>query len=173
MVADIEDITQRTGNFKSFGVFVKMLASSLSESSDAVVLDLLTYDDLLRLKERQSKQPLSEAELAASLSSKCKDGFLLNTRRSQGQQAISHHELCTRIRQVRTSESLSEYLRVHYPLPLSYQEEKDPQMLKKTIQRLRNEIVTLRQQQHNADTSLLEKLKQENQSLREKATYWH
>ncbi len=44
---DIEDVTRKTGNFKRFGVFVKMLVSALESSSDAVHLDLLTYADLV------------------------------------------------------------------------------------------------------------------------------
>ena len=45
--SDIEDVTRKTGNFKRFGVFVKMLVSALENSSDAVHLDLLTYADLV------------------------------------------------------------------------------------------------------------------------------
>ncbi len=40
-------MTRKTGNFKRFGVFVKMLVSALESSSDAVHLDLLTYADLV------------------------------------------------------------------------------------------------------------------------------
>jgi coiled-coil domain-containing protein 61 len=38
----IEEITQKTGNAKKFNVFVKMLFSSISGSSDHVFLDILT-----------------------------------------------------------------------------------------------------------------------------------
>ena len=38
----IEEITQKTGNFKKFGVFVKMLLSSITKASDSVFLDILT-----------------------------------------------------------------------------------------------------------------------------------
>ena len=46
--ADSEDVTRKTGNFKRFNVFVKMLVSALENSSDSVYLDLLTYADLVR-----------------------------------------------------------------------------------------------------------------------------
>lgn len=45
---DIEEITQKTGNYKRFSVFVKMLASALLQQSDSVFVDLLTYSDLVR-----------------------------------------------------------------------------------------------------------------------------
>merc|ERR1712070_1342405 len=51
----IEEITHKTGNFKKFPVFLKMLSSSLTQESDSVFIDLLTYDDLEMLKNRKSK----------------------------------------------------------------------------------------------------------------------
>lgn len=45
-LADIEDITAKTGNFKKFHVFVKMLLSAIKHASDSVFMDLLTYQDL-------------------------------------------------------------------------------------------------------------------------------
>ncbi|KAJ3185961.1 Coiled-coil domain-containing protein 61 [Gaertneriomyces sp. JEL0708] len=44
--AGIEEITTKTGNFKRFTVFVEMLLSSFSKSSQTVHLDFLTIDDL-------------------------------------------------------------------------------------------------------------------------------
>ncbi|KAG6923310.1 coiled-coil domain containing 61 [Chelydra serpentina] len=41
--AFIEDLTHKTGNFKQFGIFCSMLESALSQSSESVTLDLLTY----------------------------------------------------------------------------------------------------------------------------------
>jgi len=45
--ADIEDITHKTGNHKRFPVFVEMLLSAISQRSDSVYVDLLTYSDLV------------------------------------------------------------------------------------------------------------------------------
>lgn len=45
---DIEEITQKTGNYKKFGVFVKMLLTALARDSDSVFIDLLTNSDLVR-----------------------------------------------------------------------------------------------------------------------------
>lgn len=46
--ADIEEITHKTGNYKKFGVFVKMLLTALARDSDSVFIDLLTNSDLVR-----------------------------------------------------------------------------------------------------------------------------
>jgi hypothetical protein len=50
--ADIEEITRKTGNFKTFTVFVKMLRSAILQESDSVFVDLLTYQDLEMLKNK-------------------------------------------------------------------------------------------------------------------------
>ena len=39
----LEDVTTKTGNFKKFTVFVKMLLNSLENASESVFCDLLTY----------------------------------------------------------------------------------------------------------------------------------
>uniref|UniRef100_A0A8C5TGF6 Uncharacterized protein n=1 Tax=Malurus cyaneus samueli TaxID=2593467 RepID=A0A8C5TGF6_9PASS len=44
--AIIEDLTRKTGNFKQFGIFCSMLESALTQSSESVSLELLTYSDL-------------------------------------------------------------------------------------------------------------------------------
>ena len=51
----VEEITQKTGNFKKFPIFVKMLLSSISKNSDSVFLDILTSQDLEMLKARKQK----------------------------------------------------------------------------------------------------------------------
>ena len=56
-MADIEEITKKTGNYKKFGVFLKMLATSLTQESDSVFIDLLTYSDLEMLKNRKARKP--------------------------------------------------------------------------------------------------------------------
>ena len=40
----VEDITAKTGNYKKYPVFAKMLAQAVSEESDSVFVDLLTYN---------------------------------------------------------------------------------------------------------------------------------
>lgn len=50
----IEDITAKTGNYKKFTVFVKMLLSAVKQQSESVFVDLLTYQDLEQLKVKKS-----------------------------------------------------------------------------------------------------------------------
>jgi len=54
----VEEVTQKTGNFKKFDTFVKMLKSSLTHGSDTVFADLLTYSDLEMLRSKQTRKPL-------------------------------------------------------------------------------------------------------------------
>ena len=49
----IEDITKQTGNMKRFPIFVQMLLSAISQSSETVFIDLLTYADLEKYKSRR------------------------------------------------------------------------------------------------------------------------
>lgn len=49
----IEDITSKTGSFKKFGVFVRMLQSAVLQQSDSVFVDLLTCQDLELLKAKK------------------------------------------------------------------------------------------------------------------------
>ena len=49
-ISDIEELTRKTGNFKQFSIFLNMLESAITKSSDSVALDLLTYTDLESLR---------------------------------------------------------------------------------------------------------------------------
>lgn len=46
-------MTLKTGNFKKFSLFIKMLSTALNKQSDTVFIDLLTYADLEALKQRK------------------------------------------------------------------------------------------------------------------------
>lgn len=52
-VSYIEEITHKTGNYKKFNVFMKMLNTALDNCSESVFVDLLTYQDLEMLKNRK------------------------------------------------------------------------------------------------------------------------
>ena len=45
----VETMTGKTGSFKAFDVFVKMLQGALWQQSDTVFVDLLTFADLVRI----------------------------------------------------------------------------------------------------------------------------
>ncbi|KAL8219847.1 UNVERIFIED_CONTAM: hypothetical protein K2H54_034887 [Gekko kuhli] len=70
--AFIEDLTHKTGNFKQFGIFCSMLESALTQSSESVTLDLLTYSDLESLRSRKTGvgPRLTSAAKGSPLSSK-------------------------------------------------------------------------------------------------------
>jgi hypothetical protein len=51
---DVEDITQKTGNYKKFSVFVQMLTNALAQRSESVFVDLLNNTDLEILKARRA-----------------------------------------------------------------------------------------------------------------------
>ena len=48
----IENLSYKTGNYKKFDIFIKMLINSLEENDNenTVILDILTYNDLLKLR---------------------------------------------------------------------------------------------------------------------------
>lgn len=92
-----------------------MLMQSLDGQSDSVFIDLLTYSDLELLKSRKTGKPESSSA-ASKLNNK---RYLIMT------YAV-------------------EYDRVHYPLPLSFEEAPDPANLKMTISRLRQELSDLK-----------------------------
>lgn len=120
----IEAVTQKTGNFKKFSVFVKMLYSSLTQKSETVSIDLLTRQQLeiLFRKNKQTYQPKNTNQR-----------YLILT------YAV-------------------EFDRVHYPLPLTYEEP--------TIDRLKEIVKRLKQNPKNNDADVA-RLQQENISLRE------
>ena len=54
----VEEVSAKTGSFKKFAVFAKMLvAAVVNESSESVSVDLLTYADLERLKRERTSRP--------------------------------------------------------------------------------------------------------------------
>eukprot|EP00656_Telonema_subtile_P021421 TRINITY_DN2245_c0_g1_i1.p3 TRINITY_DN2245_c0_g1~~TRINITY_DN2245_c0_g1_i1.p3 ORF type:complete len:194 (-),score=63.63 TRINITY_DN2245_c0_g1_i1:1156-1737(-) len=119
----IEEITHKTGNFKKFSVFLKMLITSLSPSgSDTVFVDLLTYNDLEMLKNRKARKQPSAAPAGKPNNKR----YLILT------YAV-------------------EFDRVHYPLPLQFVDEPDNEALQKTIQRLRAELATRHDQRDDDD----------------------
>jgi len=50
----VEEITARTGNYKKFAVFARMLLAALRRDCDAVSADLLAFADLEALRARRA-----------------------------------------------------------------------------------------------------------------------
>ena len=121
----IEQITQKTGNFKRFMVFAKMLSVALGQSSETVFVDLLTYNDLEMLKSRKmGKPPGTGANGPISVSSSF--GSSRGGAGNKKRYLILTYAV--------------EFDRVHYPLPLAFESEPNVESLKRTVQRLRKEV---------------------------------
>ena len=112
MHADVSEITTKTGNHKSYAVFIKMLLSALQQRSDSVCVDLLTYADLEVLKAKRLRR--SGQQVPAPL-----PGATTNNKRY----LILTYQ--------------GEFDKVHYPLPLAFDEQPDPAELRATIAHLR------------------------------------
>ncbi|XP_075302232.1 centrosomal protein CCDC61 isoform X3 [Opisthocomus hoazin] len=159
--AFIEELTRKTGNFKQFGVFCGMLESALTQSSESVSLELLTYADLESLRSRKTGAIARPPPPTASP---------LSTKRY----LILVYSV--------------EFDRIHYPLPLSYVGRPDPAAL---LRELRQELVRLRarrgddgrdaevrrlrdelEEQRAAETALRHAVRRsEDELLREKARH--
>ena len=114
----IEELTHKTGNFKQFDIFANMLENAITESSDAVSLELLTYSDLENLRSQ-------------------KNGTITSTR-----QPVSAHakkgELTSK-RYLILIYSV-EFDRIHYPLPLPYMGKPDPVELQNEVRALKQQL---------------------------------
>ncbi|KAL5008943.1 hypothetical protein ScPMuIL_014524 [Solemya velum] len=117
--AYIEDLTHKTGNFKQFNIFVSMLESAITQTTDSVSLDLLTYADLESLRQRKAGTSVKSSVPAARTSTLNSKRYLILT-------------------------YTVEFDRIHYPLPLPYMGKPDPRALQETIRHLRAEIKTSR-----------------------------
>lgn len=123
----IEDISQKTGNFKRFATFVRMLRSALDGDSTSVFVDLLTAQDLNALKSRRSgKAAAGPGSLGVSTSS----SFTSDAAAPGKRYLILTYT--------------AEFDKVHYPLPLTYEEKPSPASLQRTINRLRRELLASR-----------------------------
>jgi hypothetical protein len=131
----VEDITSKTGNFKKFPIFVRMLHTALQQDSDSCFIDLLTYQDLEVLKAKKAA--------AANTNN--------NNNMRQLPPSNKRYLILT---------YLSEFDRVHYPLPLLQDDAPDPERLKAAIRELRQQLAHSRhlaqhqQQQHQQQGGL-------------------
>lgn len=55
MLQAIEELTKKTGNYKSFKIFVKMLLTSLTSTDSSVLVDLLSSEDLDKKRAKPSR----------------------------------------------------------------------------------------------------------------------
>lgn len=131
----MEEITAKTGNFKKFGVFVRMLLSALRRESEAVATDLLTYADLELLRSQRASAVGSSSQ---ALQQPAQPPSQQQQRQGQRPTSNKRYLILT---------YAAEFDRVHYPLPLAPEDAPDPQRLKAIIRELR---AGQQQQQHGA-----------------------
>lgn len=140
ILADVEDITAKTGNFKKFPVFVKMLLTALKQESESVCIDLLTYEDLELLKSRRGRSTQPESAKPVLTGNK---RYLILT-------------------------YAAEFDRVHYPLPLLYEETPDAAHFKTIIKALRREVDAAHQAlQCRTEDETTSALREENAQLQQ------
>ncbi|KAL4094424.1 hypothetical protein PRIC1_010085 [Phytophthora ramorum] len=137
--SDVEQLTRQTGNSKRFPVFVQMLLTALHRRSDAVFVDLLTAADLDLYCQRKLQPGTATEGLGAATATSNGKRFLILT------YAV-------------------EFDRVHYPLPLTPELSPSPEVLQRTIRRLRQ---ALAEQDKGAASEGESQLAQENAALRE------
>ena len=118
----VEEVSAKTGSFKKFAVFAKMLVAAVVDASETVFVDLLTYADLERLKrERGAARGEANGTRASADGAKARDV----SPASQKRYLILTHA--------------DEFDRTHYPLPLVFEDDPSPQALQATVERLRRE----------------------------------
>jgi hypothetical protein len=123
--ADVEDITSKTGSFKKFSIFVRMLQSAVLQQSDSVFVDLLTCQDLELLKAKKAAAAAVHGDAAAQQQ---------QPRQLPPGIASKRYLILT---------YASEFDRVHYPLPLLADEQPDPARFKAVIAGLRQQLAAV------------------------------
>jgi coiled-coil domain-containing protein 61 len=120
----VENITRKTGSFKRFDVLVKMLVGALQARTETVFLDLLTYADLEALRVRKAGGPSSAVPNASTPARTVT--VATNTKR---------YLILTYV---------AEFDRIHYPLPLLFEEVPTVSSLSRLVRRLRSEVLSFR-----------------------------
>ena len=114
-MADVEEITQKTGNYKKFSVFLKMLQAAIEHQGESVFLDLLTYADLQALRSRKEASRAGSGAVSRHPGSNHKR-YLILTYAGQYDRCVYAVRLLSRSHKPDTPGLRG---RVHYPLPLS------------------------------------------------------
>lgn len=101
-----------------------MLITAVQQTSDSVVVDLLTFADLEELKSRRAASSSTAAAQKPA-------GPQAQPAQSGLQPSNKRYLILT---------YAAEFDRVHYPLPLAYEDRPDPDRLKGLIQQLRQQL---------------------------------
>ena len=61
----LEEITRKTGNYKKYQVFLKMLITAITKSSESVYVDVLTHHDIeMQNARRSTHKPTTDPAIA-------------------------------------------------------------------------------------------------------------
>ena len=148
---DVEEITHKAGNYKKFDIFIKMLLSSLYKDnthSNSVYIDLLTYADLELLKARKSVPEtlnnghMSETQNNNEIYTTNNNTNNNNNNNNNNNSTANNISIITKQHNKRyiILTYTSEFDRVHYPLPLQYNEVPETENLIRTINRYRHRL---------------------------------
>ncbi|KAJ1621179.1 hypothetical protein T492DRAFT_1149808 [Pavlovales sp. CCMP2436] len=142
--AYLEEITQKTGSFKRFGVFAQMLRSAAAGAADSLSLDILTAADLELLKTKRLRTPAvaDGGGSAAPPSSASSKRYLILT-------------------------YVAEFDRVHYPLPLTFEVAPSADQVRVQLRELRAEVEALRRSGGKVPADFA-RLERDNSELRAK-----
>eukprot|EP01038_Epipyxis_sp_PR26KG_P007211 gene7211-9841_t len=147
----IEEITQKAGNFKKFPVFVKMLISAFSKDNERVFIDLLSHSDLEILKAKKFGNN--------SNTNSSNNNIDFKTKQNLKKYAILTYS--------------GEFDKVHYPLPLAFEDTPNYSALQRTIQRLRDKLKSALNGNDNSPNDkekelrqIISQLRQDNTELR-------
>ena len=99
-----------------------MLITAVQQTSDSVVVDLLTFADLEELKSRRAASASAAQKPAVPPAQPAQSGLQPSNKR---------YLILT---------YAAEFDRVHYPLPLAYEDRPDPDRLKGLIRQLRLQL---------------------------------
>lgn len=108
-----------------------MLQTAMEGRSEVVTIDILTYNDLERL--RNSRSPIREP---------------MSNRMGKGNHLVPNNKRYLILTYA------SEFDRVHYPLPLAFEDVPDPDRLRKVICELRAEIESLKKAPDDRETEV-------------------
>ena len=133
---DVENMTHKTGNFKRFAVFHKMLVTALTKDSSSVYVDLLTFADVERLRhEKEVRSPFDIAVDQHYFVHSLTTGWEQGSSRAAPSRPGSNPQQQQSKRYMILTYTV-EYDRVHYPLPLLFDEHPDPNRLKASIRQV-------------------------------------
>jgi len=133
----VENITRKTGSFKRFDVLVKMLVGALQARTETVFLDLLTYADLEALRVRKAGGGSATASATASGTTPARTAATTTT-------TTSSSSLTINTKRYLILTYVAEFDRIHYPLPLLFEETPTVASLSRLVRRLRGEVLSFR-----------------------------